>query len=783
MSIFSFELSDWQKRATDSIDNGGHCLVTAPTGSGKTVPAEYAIHHFTELGKKVIYTSPIKALSNQKYYEFQKKFPNVSFGILTGDIKDNPEADVLIMTTEILCNHLHNLKHPESKLEFDIDIHNELGCVVFDEVHYINDADRGTVWEECFMLLPEHIQLVMLSATIATPEKFAEWIESIHPESDKKVALCDTSLRAVPLTHYMWISATNSAFNCKDKKMAALMEQRCNQMLPLYTEKHGFYTDNYKDVSDIHYHLRTNNHIKRQFVLNQVVGHLKKEEMLPAICFVYSRKNVERFAKELTHSLNDSMKMTQVEKECRSVLARFPNASEYMSLPEYRTIVGLLEKGIGIHHSGLLPVFREMIELLFDKGYVQMLFATETFAVGLNMPTKTVLFTSLKKFNGSQHRYLLSHEYTQQAGRAGRRGYDTVGHVIHLSNLFDVPNAVEYKEILGNVPQKIVSKLKISYSMVMNCENPQEFIRKSAIQQDIQKELDRMNVSIATSKERVDKLTEQISKNMRTPEAELRKIHELENTIHFYRNKQRKAKERELAGLYDEYKFAKQELHYLIDINEANEQLEEATISRENTVNYVETQVGLVREILEEGKFEGVREEIARNIKEVHPLMMTDAFEKFSMCDAVDLITFFSCFTNINVNDEVKNHTPKCDSSQAHQLIVMADEQFNHYYNQEGKRNIYTGESYEFHYDLADVMRDWCDTSSEKECEDFLKNLQHTKGIFLGEFVKAVLKINAMAKELEKVSQICGMTDVEHTLSQIGELTLKSVCTSQSLYV
>ena len=266
---------------------------------------------------------------------------------MTGDIKDNPEADVLIMTTEILCNHLHNLKHPESRLEFNIDIHNELGCVVFDEVHYINDADRGTVWEECFMLLPEHIQLVMLSATIATPEKFAEWIESIHPESDKKVALCDTSLRAVPLTHYMWISATNSAFNCKDKKMAALMEQRCNQMLPLYTEKHGFYTDNYKDVSDIHYHLRTNNHIKRQFVFNQVVGHLKKEEMLPAICFVYSRKNVERFAKELTHSLNDSIKMTQVEKECRSVLARFPNASEYMSLPEYRTIVGLLEKGIG----------------------------------------------------------------------------------------------------------------------------------------------------------------------------------------------------------------------------------------------------------------------------------------------------------------------------------------------------------------------------------------------------------------------------------------------------
>ena len=183
-----------------------------------------------------------------------------------------------------------NLKYPESKLEFNIDIHNELACVIFDEVHYINDADRGTVWEVCFMLLPEHVQLVMLSATIATPEKFASWVESIHPESDKKVVLCDTSLRAVPLTHYMWLTAIDSAFKVKDKQMSYLMNKYSNKLVQLYTEKEGFDDYHYKRFSDVHYHIKTNHHIKRQHVLNQVVGHLKENDMMPAICFVYSRR-------------------------------------------------------------------------------------------------------------------------------------------------------------------------------------------------------------------------------------------------------------------------------------------------------------------------------------------------------------------------------------------------------------------------------------------------------------------------------------------------------------
>ena len=782
-SVFPFQLSGWQKTALQSIEEGNHCLVTAPTGSGKTVPAEYAIHYFTGQGKKIIYTSPIKALSNQKYYEFQQKFPEVSFGILTGDIKDNPEADVLIMTTEILCNHLHNLRHPDSKLDFNIDLEKELACVVFDEVHYINDADRGTVWEECFMLLPGHIQLVMLSATIATPQRFANWIESIHPDTGKKVLLCDTSLRAVPLSHYMWLTAIDSAFHSKDRNAVGVMEKVCNKMTLLYNEKDGFQMRAFKDVNDARYHLQTNHHIKRQHVMNQVVGHLKRNEMLPAICFVYSRKNVERFAKELTHTLNDSLKMNQVAKECRAVLSRFPNAKEYMALPEYNIIVSLLEKGIGIHHSGLLPVFREMIELLFSKGYVKMLFATETFAVGLNMPTKTVLFTSLKKFDGNEHRYLLPHEYTQQAGRAGRRGYDTVGHVIHLSNLFEMPTENEYKVMLGNVPQKIVSKLKISYSMLLNCDDPEDFVQRSAIQKDVERELTYYQAEKGKLVERVETLEKHFAESSRTSKEDLLRIMDLEDTMSMYRNKQRKVKERELTALYEQNKFAKQDLTQMVELKTLQKEKKEMEEYIENTGNYVKNQMDAIRDILEANHFVDQRAEIARNIKESHPLMMTDVFEKFGHLDAHELTAFFSCFTNVNVGDDVKNSVPKCEAVRALQLIEMAKMQLDHYYNEEVRTNIYSGACYDMHFDLADECLRWCNCKTEAECEQFLSELQKEKGIFIGEFVKAILKINAMANEMIKVCEIMGFTDVHYTLSQIGELTLKSVCTCQSLYV
>ena len=205
--LYPYPLSSFQKYAIEGIIHENNVLITAHTGSGKTLPAEFAIQHFVKRGKKVIYTSPIKALSNQKFYEFSIKYPEISFGLLTGDIKTNPTADVLIMTTEILMNYLFNQNcETKGNLDFQIHIESELGCVIFDEVHYINDEHRGQTWEQTILMLPAKIPMVMLSATIDNPIGFAEWIE--QREGSNPVYLASTDPRVVPLTHYGFFATT-----------------------------------------------------------------------------------------------------------------------------------------------------------------------------------------------------------------------------------------------------------------------------------------------------------------------------------------------------------------------------------------------------------------------------------------------------------------------------------------------------------------------------------------------------------------------------------------------
>ena len=229
---YSFPLSDFQKYAIEAIIKGQHVLITAHTGSGKTLPAEFAINHFSKNGKKLIYTSPIKALSNQKFYDFSQKFPHIQFGLFTGDIKTNPEADVLIMTTEILMNTLFNRNSDRDKknLQFQIDFDTELAAVVFDEIHYINDPDRGQVWEKTLLMLPPHIQMIMLSATIDDPERFARWCEQ-KPDSTKQVYLSSTNHRVVPLSHYNYLAASESTLKTiKDKATQQMVRKYCNKI-------------------------------------------------------------------------------------------------------------------------------------------------------------------------------------------------------------------------------------------------------------------------------------------------------------------------------------------------------------------------------------------------------------------------------------------------------------------------------------------------------------------------------------------------------------------------
>ena len=294
---FKYPLHLFQKWAIEGIVEGQHVLVTAPTGSGKSLPAEFCLDFFVSQGKKVIYCSPIKALSNQKFDDFSKKYPHISVGVITGDIKCNPDADVLIMTTEILLNKLYQLKSGKTEIllnkdksggtliknpstSFEMDIENELGCVIFDEIHMINDPSRGHVWENSIMMLPKHIQIVGLSATLDNPEKFAQWLETRGENLEKTVYLTKKLVRAVPLTHYGFITATGVGKVFKDKSTQEEIKRNIDKPFVIQDSNNVFNDANYSMMSKMLKQFDDNGiRVKRQQVLNKVAEHLVEKEM------------------------------------------------------------------------------------------------------------------------------------------------------------------------------------------------------------------------------------------------------------------------------------------------------------------------------------------------------------------------------------------------------------------------------------------------------------------------------------------------------------------------
>ena len=841
---FPFPLSDFQKYAIQSITEGNHVLVTAHTGSGKTLPAEFAIEYFVEKGKKVIYTSPIKALSNQKFYEFTKKFPHISFGILTGDIRFNPEADVLIMTTEILRNTLLQKtfdKKNQTKgasLHFEMDFENELAGVIFDEVHYINDQDRGKVWEETIMLLPSHVQLIMLSATIDKSEIFAKWVEDVKTtdEHQKKVYLAPTNHRVVPLKHYLYTTMPQGPFkNIKDKEFLKFINGFLHKPIIVKDDSTKFNKDNYENVKKLLTYIQKNNcHIKPAFVLSEITKYLNENEMLPAICFIFSRKLVEKYANQITFSLFDEYSEIPfaIHRECDHILRKLPNHQEYFQLPEYKMIINLLEKGIAIHHSGILPVFREMIELLFSKGYVKLLFATETFAVGINMPTKTVIFTGFDKFNGSSMRLLYPHEYTQMAGRAGRRGLDTIGHVIHLNNMFHLPSNIEYENLLNGSPQRLISKFQISYNLVLNFiqhnNNTITFARKSMCNGEIEN-------TICTVKEEIKKLKCELENKVSNPNYE----YVVNNKAYFdnyikmteevksAKQRVKKQLQRDIENIENsskQFKIQLDQYNTLIAINNEIKENEEYIINLnnhfqttyDNNILFLQSH-GFVdnindeqpdKEIETESVFElspdsvtsltsistipkltiTQKGKLAVHIQETHCLAFVDLLIKndyFKEFNAYDIAAILSCFSNIRIKEESKIYNPStltC-SDKLNILLVDLKNVYENYTTIEQNRGISNSDQLSYTFELVNPILNWCESQDELACKAIIQSCEHEFEIFTGEFIKTILKINNIVNELKMIAEDIGNIELLHKLSQIPELSLKYVATNQSLYV
>lgn len=428
MYDFPFELDEFQKQACDFITDGKSVVVCAPTGAGKTVIAQHAIHLALENGTRIFYTTPLKALSNQKYYDFSEKYGHDKVGLLTGDSSINRTAQVVVMTTEVFRNMLYG-----TNFGAVADNLKDVRYVVLDEVHYMNDEQRGTVWEESIIYCPTNVQLIALSATVANADELTAWINTVHSET----MLVDTDFRPVPLKFFYFDSS------------------QPDKILPLLTPA-GKLNKKIKPEKKIWGPRRK----KQKSYVKEIVSNLAEQDMLPAIYFTFSRKKCDE-------QMVKCADLELVTKSEQSLIKQF--IDEYIAenphLYNNRHIEYLLQ-GVASHHAGLLPAWKNLVEKLFQKGLIKVVFATETLAAGINMPARSTVISSTSKRTDSGHRMLTANEFLQMSGRAGRRGMDEVGFVTIVGTMFQSPE--EVAELVLSSANPLESRFSPSYSMVLN---------------------------------------------------------------------------------------------------------------------------------------------------------------------------------------------------------------------------------------------------------------------------------------------------------------------------
>jgi superfamily II RNA helicase len=434
--LFPFPLDPFQHQAIDALNQGHSVVVSAPTGSGKTLVGEYAIHRALAHGRKVFYTTPLKALSNQKLRDFRHQFGDANVGLLTGDLSLNREARIVVMTTEIFRNMLYaEIDHLDDDPLADVE------AVVLDECHYMNDSQRGTVWEESIIHCPSTIQLVALSATVANAGQLTDWIARVHGPTQ----LVHSDFRPVPL-----------AFSfCSAKGLHPLLNEEGNGLHP-----------NAKVWRPPKGNRRKGPKLPRPpqpdpAPLPFVVAQLADRDMLPAIYFIFSRRGCDRGVRELGSAcLVTPAEQARIRARLDAYVAATPEAVREGGHAE------ALLRGIASHHAGVLPAWKELVEGLFQQGLIKVVFATETLAAGINMPARTTVISALSKRTERGHRPLMGSEFLQMAGRAGRRGLDSQGYVVTAQSRFE--GVREAGQLALAPADPLVSQFSPSYGMVLN---------------------------------------------------------------------------------------------------------------------------------------------------------------------------------------------------------------------------------------------------------------------------------------------------------------------------
>lgn len=799
---YSFPLDPFQKHAIAAIDQEHNVLVCAKTGSGKTLVGEYQIAHSLRKGGRVFYTTPIKSLSNQKFHDLKQLYPKSGqVGIMTGDIKFCPDAQIIIMTTEILRNLLYKQgsKTEHLGLTSSLSLTN-LDAVIFDECHYINDRDRGKVWEETMILLPPSVKLILLSATLDKPEAFAEWLGNL-----KKIPmhLIQTQYRIVPLHHYvMRRKQTQTIMDAKE----IFYDQTYNDWYKdrLTTQKE--YEAYQRKVKDAR-RAGTEGSISGKVAiysfkhqLNETIESLQEKGLLPALAFVFSRRDCEIYARAIEHDLLDSSDSALADRIFDFHLRHHKQNLE--TSPQYHLLKRLIIKGIAFHHSGLLPILKEALEILFSKGLVKLLFCTETFAVGINMPTKTVLFLSLYKYDDSLggKRLLRTDEYIQMAGRAGRRGKDSFGSVIYLPH-DEPPTLSEMKIIMKGGKPQIQSRMDFHYDFLFKSLQGSSSPSSSSSSQIQWKDI--MNKSFwfvqhqqiidATKRELNSAIAEetalQISKEI---EIELQQKEELERIVAESVNAARKKAQRALDQWKDmhlgpkwfnaeiQWKNWKSSLKRVV-------QLEKELYGMENYISPIEKYlaamihfdyvkvVDSVTNTLELTK-KGI---LGAECNETNPYLLVEIYLSNALADLTP--NEIGLFLSTMIHDKDTDNDPSIESmnlsDSLKSVLQKLDTICHDFQKKENELAIYSPNKF---WNLSSLwiepIRDWLagkDTSEICQIYD----------IFEGNFVRGVLKLANCLDELTTIATYCEDTNLLSSLQTLKSNLIRGSIIPDSLYL
>lgn len=832
---FDFEPDDFQKHAFSAIEANTDVLVCAPTASGKTLVAQYAIAHTIKKGLKVIkvidstedtacenasnnasnnvlsrvvYTTPIKVLSNQNYADLKLLLNpmDMTVGISTGDIKIDEESQCLVATAEILRNSMYQLNQniEDSRKKIDKNFADSIGCIIVDEAHYMNDKERGRIWEETIVLANPNVLMIFLSATLSNPEKFASWISKCR---ERPITLITVEQRKVPLKHHLLINNVGIEALESNKKLYQFMNEKNvydhNQFTNAYEAHNKWIKEQQKKGKPIY---NPND-------IPNTVRWLRDNDLLQAMFFCFSKKECENYANIIEFNLIDHEDSYKVETIFNKYM--LPHAKKYHNVDQVNVIKKLLLKGVAYHHSGMLSILKEIVEIIFKEGLAKVLFCTETFAVGINCPTRTVVFTGIEKYSDSGKRLITPAEYKQMAGRAGRRGLDTNGTVIILfTNKFPDEDNIK-KIVCGKVPE-ITSNFKWDYQFFLkiiqsNVTNIELFFKKSLINLEneimlnnlnIQKkkllcDIDDLNNIIQTTNKNNDKDTEKMVNKLigfenklqsdmfgfgvtvTLPKKEQQEFQKLTKMLSVNDFKSIYDKKKQLDGLCNSLKILES------DIFKYESYVSDFCCKLKNLL-YKWEYITTCDDVDLNSSHVNVKGVIAGNINECNPIILTEIICEGLLDDLSleEIIGFLSIFTEPikTSHDFDKNELTSFDGTGKIKFALSKILNIINIKQSDEDKIFGVGNNvtdWKISTDYIDIAYAW----GRGECLGNILGQLDELEEYEGNFVKNMLKISNIINDVQSICKMIGKNELLPVLENSDNLILRDIVSVTSLYL